>query len=167
MVQELPLPGSARTDLSNCRLRRARLGFLALCVISMPFIGIFACGLVFYGKAGALFAVLRDEALLIDGSPRYIGSVAPSRDRIVYFDVLNLRSKPVTVVGAQSTCGCAQLQRLPLTIDSRQTSKLELLVRPTPTQAGKDFRQRILLLLDVPSSPLILEIDGIVDRDEK
>lgn len=82
----------------------------------------------------------------------------------VEFVLDNVTGRPVTVLGAETSCDCTSLQGLPITIPAGGDTPLKFRLTTTPAQAGRRINTSIKLLLDTPSPVVALEIAAETGR---
>jgi len=78
----------------------------------------------------------------------------------VSFVLDNVTSRPVVVLGAETSCDCTSLQGLPVVIPAHGESSLRFHLTTTPAEAGRRINRNIKLLLDTPSPIVALAIDA-------
>ena len=80
----------------------------------------------------------------------------------VSFVLDNVTSRPVVVLGAETSCDCTTLQGLPITIPAHGEATLRFRLTTTPAEAGRRINTSIKLLLDTPSPVIRLEIAAAI-----
>ena len=149
-------------------LKRAVVYFglaMAICVFIMLALGVW--GWYVYGSCYAGPAILRGDIFLIDSNNKFFGKIPAKKSSLAWFEITNLRSCPVTVLGATTNCGCVYAEKLPVTLAASERTTIRFLMTPRPTDMGKSFSQRVLLLVDSPGPPVVLTVAAQVqDHDD-
>lgn len=65
------------------------------------------------------------------------------------FRVVNLAEVPINIVGANVTCGCLEIEGLPISLEPFAEGELTARITPTASGVGTPIRQSATLLLDV------------------
>lgn len=124
-----------------------------------------AWGRLAYGSVGAIPAIVRGQAVLVQPPVAAVGQIEPTRRYKASVDLINLTSVPVTVTGYHSACTCLSLaDDTPLELAASSRRRVSLLVAPTVAQAGRPLSQQIDLYLSVPSAPTSIGVKGTVAR---
>jgi len=82
----------------------------------------------------------------------------PGDASTVSFTLDNVTSRPVSILGAETSCDCTTLQGLPITIPAHGETSLKFRLTSSAAEAGRRFNSNIKLLLDTPSPVVALEI---------
>ena len=97
--------------------------------------------------------------LIVDAAEKSFGTVVAGRERVINFYLTNRTNQPVTVVGANTSCGCTATGNLPLTIESAQTGQFQVTIA-TKSRRGP-FAESVELYTDLVSQPqLMLQVTG-------
>jgi hypothetical protein len=112
-----------------------------------------------FGSVSAALARLRGDRLLVDAYSKSFGSVVAGRLETVEFSLWNTASRPVTVLGARSSCTCAAADDLPMVVPSGGRRSIRIIVGRNP-QPGA-VSEHVTLFTDEPSQPqLALRVEG-------
>jgi len=132
-------------DAGSLLLRGLALTFV--CAIG------FAAWLYFsFGSTGASVAYLRGMSVAIEPTSHHLGEIPAGRTSAAEFVVQNLTRKPVTILGARSSCQCTVVNDLPLTLAARERRSLRISVRPDERFIRKPFVQGARLFVDSQDS---------------
>jgi hypothetical protein len=113
-----------------------------------------------YGSLGAGISKLQGYALAIDSPARSLGSITADTETHVSFDVQNLESDSVTILGAKTTCRCTTVSDLRLMLAPGEHAQLTIAVKPRSGDVGKGIKSSVLLYLDKPSRRLVLTVQA-------
>jgi len=91
-----------------------------------------------------------------------VGNVQAGIPVTVMLPVTNLQGHSVTIVGAETDCGCAVAAGLPLKINSLDTGQFSVVVTPRSADQGQPFTRSVSLLLNVNSAPILIRVRGSV-----
>jgi len=137
------------------------LTWLAKVVIctSIGFALVAAWGFWQFGSGSAGLARLRCDRLLVDAYSKSFGSLEAGSVGTVEFNLLNTARRPVTVLGARSSCSCAAAGDLPMVVPSGGRRSITILVRGD-RQAGR-VSEQVSLFTDEPNQPkLVIRVEG-------
>lgn len=109
-------------------------------------------------------AYLRGDVLFADDPDRALGEIPAGKRATVSFEVRNLLSRAVTVVGAETSCGCVATDELPLVIQPGKRRAITFSVLPTAGDVGRPFEHIVRLFADVSGPPLVLRVRAEVVR---
>lgn len=113
-----------------------------------------------FGSFSAGLARLRGDRLLVDAYSKSFGSLEAGRVGTVEFNLLNTTWRPVTVLGARSSCTCAATDDLPMVVPSGGRRSIRILVR-RDRKPGR-VSEQVSLFTDEPSQPeLVIRVEGI------
>lgn len=94
-------------------------------------------------------------------------SVTPGAQVVkVPFAVTNVSFGDITIIGASSSCGCAVVQDLPLTLTSGQSVDLSFAVSLNLSPELLSVTESAQLILDKPSAPVSLEAQFNLDQSK-
>jgi hypothetical protein len=155
---------SYRDDLAGIRRLLFWLRWpLAFAVLAGA--GTVLSGVAVFGSLPAFKAYLQGHALAVDSAFTSVGPVLPMGRYPVSFEITNIRSQVVTIVGAEANCRCVVVDELPLQLEPGEKRVLTLTLVPKPGDAGKLLRARVDLFLDTPSPQLVLLAEANVESD--
>jgi Protein of unknown function (DUF1573) len=132
-------------------------------VVAAILVGI---GIGWLGSWNAVAAWLRNDALVVDSREVSFGDTVATKDADASFVITNISTIPITIWGAQTTCGCISA-RLPRTIAPREKITLTFTIKTKERDIGQELRHQALLYLNVPSRPIVLVMRGSVTREGK
>lgn len=98
--------------------------------------------------------VLAGRALVVESGRIDCGDILPGNDAVATFRVKNVRRRPVTIVGLDSSCDCSTLRSLPLRLLPGQSAALPIQVDVGPNAAAGRKQVVARLMLDSPSAPI-------------
>jgi len=124
--------------------------------------GLAAFAVLRHGSLAAAIAYLEGYPLAVESYSRSVGEIHAGEPRSATFVLRNLIRKPVTIVGAKTSCGCIATGDLPLTIGAGGEGELTITVRPSERDVGCEYRHTALLYIDVRSPPILLEVTARV-----
>lgn len=114
-------------------------------------------------RTGALRRVwpyLAGQQLLIEPPQVDLGDIEKGMAFKRELKVVNLGSRPMTLLGAQSTCGCISLDDFPIVVPGGTEAVLGLKVGTTDKVGA--FIHRIKLFTDVPGHmSVIVSVEGV------
>jgi hypothetical protein len=119
-----------------------------------------------YGSPAAALLALRGHAVAVKPARMSLGKLTPGVDVPLLFTVQNLKSVPVTVVGARSSCQCTSVTGLPIVIPVGRSADLSASIVPRLADAGKNLAGQVQLYLDVPSPPILFSVFAEVSSSE-
>ena len=106
------------------------------------------------GSFANIVAYANGERLLVDPKVLSFGSAPREEERELHVTIHNRTGKPVTVLGAQSKCGCLKLEdEFPFSI--AKGGQKVLTIRVWPTGDNAKFERDIAFFTDDDASPLI------------
>ena len=120
-----------------------------------------------FGSVSSALAFLGGDRLIPDTYTRAIGTVDSSTERVITFRLTNHAKRPITILGARSSCGCVVAdEKLPLKFLHKENRALTVNLHP----ASKDgtFLERIILYTDYPQQrEVTLVLSGHVSHQTK
>ena len=113
------------------------------------------------GSVELMWPWLRGDRLVFETTRIDFGQVAKSQILERRFRVVNLSSKPLTLLGSQPTCSCISLDEFPIVLPAGQPHVLTLKIG-TPERSGA-FEHFIKFFSDDPSSSsVVVTVTGSV-----
>ena len=112
-----------------------------------------------FGRISAALGFLRGQHIVATESEKSLGEIQPGETRDVLFDVTNTTTRPLTLIGATTTCSCTVVENLPLTIPgaSEQTVRVRVRIR----EKDGPWSEKLQLLTDDSAQPrLTLRLVG-------
>jgi len=91
-----------------------------------------------------------------------VGTVAAGVPVTVVLPVTNLHGDPVTVIGAETDCGCVVAEGLPLEIRGLGTGQFSVVITPRASDQGQVFSRSVSLLLNTNSPSVLIRLKGFV-----
>lgn len=101
-----------------------------------------------FGSARNALSFVRGERVLIQSSVHAMGSVAVGEKRLIRYELTNLTSRTVNVVGSQAPCSCTTVRRMPAVLPRARAETIELEYSPTSEQAGQNYTGELKVFLD-------------------
>ena len=90
---------------------------------------------------------------------RSFGELAPHEQRNITFTLTNIGSRKVTLVGARSSCACAIVADLPMSLEAAGSRSVKVTVRGVPNPG--DVRETVEFFTDYPGQArLLVQIRG-------
>ncbi len=118
-----------------------------------------------FGSIAASLAYARGDRLIVDATNKSFGTLRSNSDGTLVFQIRNLASRPITVLGARSSCTCTAVENLPLTIQPRETHPLKIRIRPGKKTG--DIDEKVSLFSDFSiQTELILKVVGKIVKDD-
>lgn len=114
----------------------------------------FAAAVWYFGSTRAAVAYFRGSTLFVEVVYQKVSPVEAGEVGSASFRIQNLRSKPVTVFGVQTSCSCTSADSLPLIIPPGQDRTMWFRVATYEDQAHKNLTETAVLLYD-PSGPAV------------
>lgn len=113
------------------------------------------------GSMGRVWPYLAGQRLFIEPVPVDLGDVEKSSVLERELRVLNLGSRPLTLLGSQRSCGCISLDKFPIVVPARGGCTLKLEVG-TSNKSGP-FTHTIKFFSDAPGRlSVVVPVTGIV-----
>jgi hypothetical protein len=95
-------------------------------------------GFLCFRNVDSMFAHMRGDALTVEQSTKSFGDLYTGDDGFVTFNVHNVSSSPIKILGLRTSCGCIVSDELPLTVQSDSTYPLHVKVRQTSQERVVD-----------------------------
>jgi len=133
----------------------------SLAIVIAILVGI---GFGWLGSWNAVVAWLRNDALAIESRDVSFGMVSAGHEASASFVLTNICSKPLTIWGAQTSCGCLSMA-LPRKIAPHERITLSFTIKTTERDIGAELRHQALLYLSVPGRPVVLTMRGNVVKE--
>ena len=144
------------------RWEGANPGFLEKQVRNLPIAVPVVCLLfaMSFGSIEAAFSFLSGDAVLVDASTKFLGSIPEGESVDGFFRLRNPTGSEIKVLGAASTCSCFALQDLPTTLDAYSSKNIRL--RVYGRKAGSMQRESAKLFFDDSSLRVDLGVTVVV-----
>jgi hypothetical protein len=110
-----------------------------------------------YGSPLGFTQALAGQSLVAERSSLACEAADPGEERLATFRLKNITSSPVRIVGMKSSCSCGTVRELPLAIAPGETASFPLRIVTRDSTAPGLLRVGVELMLDAPSTPVILE----------
>jgi hypothetical protein len=151
-----------RSDRIRFRWRWMLIVCVGSAILSTAF---FLTAWLWLGASEAVLAMLHGEAVVIIPATVELGDCLPGDERQMQFRVVNLSSSSVTLTGIYTSCSCLLASSLPMQLEARGASTLQLTVHASGDQG--DFTRQAVLYTDSDASPqLPIKLVGrIVEND--
>ena len=143
-----------------CFLRPIAIGAIVAVILA-------GIGIVWLGSWNAVAAWLRNDAVAVDSREKSFGDVVAGKEASASFGITNVSTVPITILGAQRSCGCISADDLPRTIAPRERITLTFTIKTTDREIGQEIRHQALLYLSVPSRPILFAMRGNVVKGRK
>lgn len=111
------------------------------------------------GTVELALARIGGAKLTPDAYSRDAGVITAGSSRDLNFVLTNRSDLPITLLGSESSCTCAAVSDLPLTIQAGRTGRVRVRVSAGRRGGGR-FRAGIRLLTDIAACDLALTITG-------
>jgi len=122
---------------------------------------LFAWGYWEFGSMANTLAYANGERLLVDPKVLSFGAAPRGEQREVHMTIRNRTGKTVTILGAQSKCGCLRMEE-DFPISLANGSQRELTIYVALTGEGSAFEKGVDFYTDDEAKPVI----GVVVRGE-
>jgi len=107
-----------------------------------------------YGDPLALVGVIKGQSLFISPAIKSVGEIRGGTRFSASFQLLNLTSAPITVIGAEMCCGTRALTRMPFTIPAHQSQSIEFSFYAPRVESITPFEGQSVIHID-RNSPLV------------
>ncbi|CAN5654570.1 hypothetical protein BH23PLA1_BH23PLA1_14430 [soil metagenome] len=104
-----------------------------------------------FGSVNRSLAYVRGERLFVDEAIKSLGQIQEDREQRVEFQLANHASRPISIVGVSSSCGCTGVEGVPMTIPRGVTRPLVVKVRLTAS--SNDAVTTLRVFTDDPGQP--------------
>ncbi len=142
--------------------------FWPLVFASLGGVAVTGWGLLKFGSLGATLAFFHGHVLYAGLGSKNLGKIPVNKPVSVSFQVKNLTSQTVKVLGAETSCGCITVSDLPVKIGAGAECELTFLLVPPEQAVGMPFYQAVRLFLDVPGPTVILQMEAeVVSKEEE
>lgn len=145
---------------SNNRQRRMIQAGTPVCVLAVSWV----LTVLVYGSVSAAFDRVAGYAARPVHRMIDIGQVIASQPVRVAVPVQNLLAEGLTVLGAETDCGCAVAEGLPLEIPAFSVGHFQMVVTPPAGLQDGVLDRSVLLFLNVNSRPVRLRILAAVEH---
>lgn len=113
------------------------------------------------GSMGRVWPYLAGQRVFIEPMPVDLGDVEKSSVLERELRVLNLGSRPLTLLGSQRSCGCISLDDFPIVVPARGGCTLNLEI--SMSNKSGPFRHTIKFFSDAPAHlSVVVPVSGIV-----
>ncbi|MBX6314539.1 MAG: DUF1573 domain-containing protein [Isosphaeraceae bacterium] len=118
-----------------------------------------------FGSITAALAYVRGDRLIADRYTPSFGRLEPGQSRDLVLHVTNLAARPITILGARTSCTCAAADGLPVTIQPGVKQPLKIRVWGKPKSGA--VVEKLHFYTDDPAQPeLIIQVVGKVINAE-
>jgi hypothetical protein len=135
-------------------------------VTALGGLALVAWGACKFGSYSAAMAYCQGRVLFTASNAQLLGEVPSGETKSVRFRLRNLKARPITVIGAETSCGCMVLDELPLTFGANEERQFSMRFKAVARDAGKPFDHSAKLFLDVPGTCMVLRVTGFVTAVE-
>jgi len=123
---------------------------------------VLTAGSVFYGSLTDFVASLTGKVLVVSEPYVLLGRVPTNTDHEVVFTVRNISPHTVTIVGVRKSCELLFLQQLPIVVSPGSSLKIVAKLKPLSKRAVGILNAKLELLIDVPTSPIVLNASAVI-----
>jgi len=135
-------------------------------LMAATLVGLGLFGVAKYGSTRAAIAAMRNEPLFAENAVRSFGNARVGVQTGVEFNLRNVGTRRIDLVGCRTSCDCVATSELPTSIEPLEMKRLRFDV--TPQRATKSYRSEITILTNVSTQPeAVLSITGSVVDDRK
>jgi len=113
-----------------------------------------------FGSVNAAWAYLAGHSLLVDSQEKFIGVVGENEKGTATFDIVNVTTVPIRIIGAKASCRCVAVQDLPVTLGPKEEKSIRVSVYGG-SKAGPQ-RESAYLFCDDSASELTLSVTVLV-----
>jgi hypothetical protein len=99
--------------------------------------------------------------LNVDNNTSDFGEIVVDESKTGVFKLHNLSGQPISVLGAETGCGCLTTTGLPITVQPYQRVDLAVALRPDENQVG-ELEQVVLLNLNIEQPTKPLKVKAVV-----
>jgi hypothetical protein len=123
-----------------------------------------ASALFWFGSIGSALAYLGGDRLIVDAGSKSFGTLERGQVAAVIFQFTNMSKRPITVLGASSSCTCASVEDLPGTIAPAGGRQVKVVIRTNKTG---HVSEKLRVYVDCPGQSAIdIVVFGyVVDTD--
>ncbi|HUY31752.1 MAG TPA: DUF1573 domain-containing protein [Pirellulales bacterium] len=133
-------------------------GILALVVLALSA----GYGRYRFGSLGATAAYLAGHRVFVPDRVRALTNLTPGSEVLLTYTLTNLAGRPVTVLGAQTSCGCVAIDHLPTTLAEGEATPIHVRLKVSSDEPR--IGGQIVLFTDFEGQPTIpLGFNGIVE----
>lgn len=136
-------------------MRPRILGVLAVLALVVLLVGV---AYLRYGSASNAIAYLNGEYIVADRRIENLGLVEPDKEFPVTFNLTNVHSSPIKLVGANCSCSCILPPAMPMDLAGGETTPVTFNFHSPET--AQDFEQLIELYFDGSMPSVHLKITG-------
>jgi len=136
-------------------MRPRILGVLAVLALVVLLVGV---AYLRYGSASNAIAYLNGEYIVADRRIENLGLVEPDKEFPVTFNLTNVHSSPIKLVGANCSCSCILPPSMPMELAGGETTPVTFNYHSPDT--AQAFEQLIELYFDGPLPSVHLKITG-------
>lgn len=136
-----------------------------LVLIAACLVCVFGWGVYRFGSIGMTRAYLSGFVIAAESPVIDLGEVRSGQEVTAEFRLRNLSARPVTILGANSDCGCLVLD-LPKTVNGSEVTLLRVGFAPTARQEGTQISHTAALILDTDAPPVLLRTVAQVIKTE-
>jgi hypothetical protein len=127
--------------MSTTILRSTVVFFLLISAIAI-------FGISRYHSIRRALSVLRDQSLIIDDTEKTIVHSQQTPVSNLYFDITNLKTYPIKIIGSNNSCDCVSTNDLPMVIAPHDTARLGIAVSHRRNDPAS-YSRTIVLYTDV------------------
>lgn len=155
------LPGGEDRSQLGVRQWLVPMPLTALLVV-LGLVGVVLLARAEFGSVRSALSYLRGARLIPRHYSEQAGTVARGEEPVLEFDLKNWSGKPITVLGAKSTCTCLSLGEFPIRVLPQETKNLKFRLRTKKRKPGPVSAVARLFTDEQRSETLILRVTAVV-----
>lgn len=113
----------------------------------IPLSLLFGAALTF-GSLGAAASWINGKSFYLSPQIVRLDNRAPGAEEVVTFQLKNLSSEEISVVGEKASCSCIFSENIPIKVDSGKTAEVNVRVRLPKYKTG--YNQSVILTIATP-----------------
>lgn len=146
----------------------SRVSILSKALFSAATVGIlwgcFACwSLWSYGSLRDGVRVASGTLIVVADPVAKLGLVSRDGPISANFELKNLSSRPVTVLGAELDCTCVSISSVPVTLNGGERALVTISITADELTPGEEFYHQAVLNFDTDHPSVVLTVIGTVD----
>ena len=126
-----------------------------LVLIASGLVCVFGWGIYRFGSIRMTLAYVSGSVMAAETAVVDLGEVPSGEEVTAEFRLRNLSTRPITILGANSDCGCLVLD-LPKTVGGSEATSVGVGFVPTSRQEGTQVTYTAALILDTDAPPVLL-----------
>ena len=158
MCSQIATSDCVKAGLRQRSFLRARYwdAMRLLVLIAVGLVCVFGWGIYRFGSIRMTLAYVSGSVIAAETTVVDLGEVPSGEAVTAEFRLRNLSTRPITILGANSNCGCLVLD-LPKTVDGSEVTSVRVGFAPTSRQEGTQVTYTAALILDTDGPPVLLQ----------